>query len=164
MKRLLLWIALLILAVGQIAASGTVDLAEIEANPRKYVGTSTAISGEITKITNVPFTDFQIQTLYDRTATMPLITVIPRSVGETFQGNAQIVGLNTQGAEGSSEKWVQNLADLFVRQKWMSPEEAEKTAQKLHALLVTLFRGMEVSLMAVEDDPMGPLEDIGSDV
>lgn len=138
------------------AAEGRMDIADIEAQPRKYVGKVVVIGGEITQVKNIPLSRFKIQSVYDGTGTLPVLTTKDRPVGSSLEIKVGIIGINTEGAEESSGPLVEDLTRFFEKEGWMTPEEAERSAIRISNVLRTLFRGLDFTLLGVEQENSGP--------
>jgi len=134
------------------AAEGRVDIAELESQPRKYVGSVITVGGEVTKVSRIPLSRFMLQSLYDGTGTLPVLTTVERLVGATLEIEVGIIGIDTENAEVSSGPLVEDLTRFFEKEGWMTPEEANRAAVRISNVLKTIFRGLDFTLMGVEQE------------
>lgn len=138
------------------AAEGRVDIAELESQPRKYVGNVITVGGEVTKVSRIPLSRFMLQSLYDGTGTLPVLTTVERPVGASLEIKVGIIGIDTENAEVSSGPLVEDLTRFFKKEGWMTPEEASRAAVRISNVLRTIFRGLDFTLMGVERESDAP--------
>ncbi|MDA3851469.1 MAG: hypothetical protein PF447_09375 [Spirochaetaceae bacterium] len=151
MKKILL-ILMILFCAAAIFAEGTMEIGEITAQPRKYVGKSLLIGGEVTKISAIPFTDYQIQTVYDRTGTLAVLSPNARTIGETLSIEVGIVGFNTENIEDSTRRLADELSELLKMEGILSPQDAENLARGMALVLSRVLQAMDASLLGIEEE------------
>lgn len=154
---------LILFVLGSIAfANGTTDIADIQAQPRLYVGETLKIAGDVTQVRSIPLSDYELQSVYDGTGMLSLLTNIPRSVGDSLEPVVEIIGLNTEGAEEASDGLANSLARSLEEQGWLTPQEARNMAEKLDRGLKVILRAMDISLLGLEipQEPDSPGVDV----
>lgn len=131
---------------------GTVLIERITENPRRYVGSTVRISGTITNVRTVPFTEIRVLTVSDGSGRILVLATGDYRTESRFRSRVVIRGVQTGTAEHFAIDSVDRLAEFLVERGLVEPRNAEGFAHRTNNLLTTLMSAMDISLWASASD------------
>lgn len=137
------------LPVLAFASLFSTDIADIEADPRLYVGQTIRLRGEVTESVALPLGGLSLQTVYDRTGSILLLSSQDRMVSDRVRVRASVVGINTERAVTASSDVLAAIADA-IEPYVEDPERADRVAGIVSRALTRLLPATDSALFLVE--------------
>lgn len=135
-----------------VVAVSAISIDRVRSDPRSYVGETVMIRGEVTESRRVLLFDVWLETVYDRTGTITVITSEPRDVSDRFREEVRIVGIQTEGAEDGAEGLTDALAEFLVDHEIVDRRQARSAARRIADFMSTVLPHFDTALFGVERD------------
>lgn len=126
------------------------SISDITGEPRTYVGETIRLRGEVTAAHKVPLMELWIETVYDKTGSLLVISRTEREAGARFRADVKIVGIATDDAESGGAKAAEAVADFLVEHELAERKAAGRSAEAVIRFLSTVLPHLDAAMFALE--------------
>ena len=144
-----LWAAL---GIGLLCVVGcATSIQAIREDPQRFHGRTVTISGKVDRAISVPLTDYSVQTVSDSSGSVVVVTATRRDRGQDLRLRGRIVAFPEAGTVDKADSATGAIADFLVERGAVSREGAQKSAERVIAIIAKIAEGLGSLFVVVEE-------------
>lgn len=132
--------------------SCTTTIKNINDDPVYYSGKEVIVTGKVSKIVNVPLTNYSFIELTDLTDDIVVLTTKEYDRNDSVKLNAGVVALNTENSENYSLNIIKNIEKILVNKYNVDKKGVELTADTISYYLINIMDALEATYFLIESE------------
>lgn len=132
--------------------SCTTKIEDLKNNPVYYAGKEVNVSGKITKIVNIPLTNYSFFELKDISDNIIVLTTRDYNLKEEVNINANVVALDTSNNENNSLNVIRSIEKMLIREYNVDEKGVKLTAEAISYYLTGILDALEATYFLLERD------------
>ncbi|MBB6478742.1 hypothetical protein [Spirochaeta isovalerica] len=122
----ILFFCLLFVITTPLAA---LSIDRLKSNPERYKGDTVRLSGEVTFVAGIPFTDLQVYILEDNSGSLLVFTAFPKELDERTRIKAEVIAYIGDNKERDREDAINRISDYLVEKEILERKAARKVSE-----------------------------------
>lgn len=135
-----------------LASCLTTKIVDLKENPTKYAGSVVKVTGVVTKVINIPLTEYLIYELTDETGDIIVFTSNEKRKGESIRIDAKVVAYSSGDDKNSSIEIVNALKDFMISKNLASEEKATKLSKSISKVVIAALDRLELTYFLIESN------------
>jgi hypothetical protein len=142
--------AFAVLFAAVLTAGCSTSVSALRGDPARYVGRTLSISGEVGRVIPIPFTEYSVYMLEDRSGSIPVFSNRERESGSRVMIRAEVVGYADTGDEREAERAAKSVREFLVKHELAGEESARRIADGIIGTVSRLQTALEGTYFLIE--------------
>lgn len=143
-KKYIIYIIILLLC------SCTTRIKDIKDNPVYYSGRTVKVSGQITKIINIPLSHFSFIELKDKSSNIIVLTTRDYYLDQEVTLKTEVIAFDSSSSQNYSINIISAIEDFLNETGYGKGKNLDKVADNISETLVNILDVFEVAYLLIE--------------
>ncbi|OQY38559.1 MAG: hypothetical protein B6229_05680 [Spirochaetaceae bacterium 4572_7] len=147
MKKIVIVVLLITLTMSCVT-----KISNLKSNPGKYAGNSVKISGVVTKLVKVPFTEYTFLELTDKSDNILIFSLNEHKKGQNTTISAKVIGYSSEDQQQSTLLVIGSIEQFLLDSGIFNEENVTKPAKKIGETISKALAAMDATYFLIEDN------------
>ncbi len=139
-----------ILFVGITMMSCVTKIGDLKLNPRKYAGQTVSVRGTISKIVTIPFTDYTIFEIRDKSDKIVVFSIQNHNKNDSLTIEAKVVAFDNNNLKQSTLETITAIEEFLIEKNLFSKEDVKKPAELIGNTISKALSILEATYFLME--------------
>lgn len=131
-------------------SSCVTKIGDLKANPKEYAGQVVTVSGEVTKVVKIPFTDYSFIELRDSSDDILVFTLSDYRKKDIITTRTEVVSYDSSRGEESTLKVIKALEGFFIENNIFDKDSVKKPAKTIGKFISKSLNALEATYFLIE--------------